>query len=122
MKSANFNILEQEIQVKTSSFKKKNGTNGTELLFLVAWNADEVFLPEDLESGKAVEEIFMALQDALVGEYNIKEEDWLFFPEPPESNRYFVTGVCKHQLPPEVLANPVRYWYDHTDDVWRTHY
>ena len=118
MKSANFNILEQEIKIKTSSFKKK--LNGTELLFLVAWNTDEVFLPDDLESGKAVEEIFLALQHALIEEYKLK--DWLFFPEPPYSKRYFVTGVCKHQLPPEVLANPVRYWYDHTDDLWRTHY
>ena len=119
MKSANFNILEQEIKIKTSSFKKK--LNGTELLFLVAWNTDEILLPEDLESGKAVEEIFLALQEALVEE-NKLEEDWVFFPEPNESSRYFLTGLKKEQLPPEVLANPVRYWYDQTDDVWRTHY
>ena len=119
MKTATITILEQETRVTTSSFKKKLET---ELNFYVAWNADEVFLPEDLESGKAVEEIFMALQDALIEEYKLNQEDWLFFPEPPYSKRYFVTGVPKHQLPPEVLANPVRYWYDHTDDVWRTHY
>ena len=120
MKTATITILEQEIKIKTSSFKKKHDTQL--INFQVAWNTDEILLPDDLESGKAVEEIFMALQEALVGEYNLKEEDWLFFPEPPYSNRYFVTGVCKHQLPPEVAANPIRYWYDHTDDVWRTHY
>ena len=119
MKLANFNILEQEIKIKTSSFKKKLET---EWNFYVAWNADEVFLPEDLESGKAVEEIFLALQEALVNEYNLKEEDWVFFPEPNESSRYFLTGLNKDELPPEVAANPIRYWYDHTDDVWRTHY
>ena len=118
MKTATITILEQEIKVTTSSFKKK--LNDTELNFYVAWNTDEILLPDDLESGKAIESIFLALQDALVNEYGL--EDWLFFPEPPESNRYFVTGVSKHQLPPEVAANPIRYWYDHTDNVWRTHY
>ena len=119
MKSANFNILEQEIKIKTSSFKKKHDTQL--INFQVAWNTDEILLPEDLESGKAVEEIFLALQEALVEE-NKLEEDWVFFPEPNESSRYFLTGLKKEQLPPEVLANPVRYWYDQTDDVWRTHY
>ena len=118
MKEMTIEVFGKEYQAKTSSFKKK--LNDNLINFLVAWNTDEILLPDDLESGKAIESIFLALQDALVNEYGL--EDWLFFPEPPESNRYFVTGVYKHQLPPEVLANPVRYWYDHTDDVWRTHY
>ena len=118
MKEMTIEVFGKEYQAKTSTFKKKHDT---ELHFYVAWNADEIPFPEDLESGKAVEEIFLALQDALIEEYKLNQ-DWLFFPEPPYSKRYFVTGVPKHQLPPEVLANPVRYWYDHTDDVWRTHY
>ena len=119
MKELKIEVFGQEYRAKTSSFRKKLDT---QLNFHVAWNTDEILLPDDMESGKAVEEIFLALQEALVGEYNLKEEDWVFFPEPNESSRYFLTGLKKEQLPPEVAANPIRYWYDHTDDVWRTHY
>ena len=95
----------------------------TELGFYIAWNTDEIPFPEnDLESGKAVEEIFLAIQEALVEEYELNKEDWLFFPEPNESSSYFLTAAKKDQLPPEVAANPLRYWYDHTNKVWRTHY
>ena len=118
MKELKIVVFGQQFQAKTSSFKKKLDT---QLNFQVAWNADEIPFPEDLESGKAVEEIFLALQHALVEE-NKLEEDWVFFPEPNSSTSYFLTGLKKEQLPPEVVANPVRYWYNHTDDVWRTHY
>ena len=119
MKELTIEVFGLKYQAKTSSFKKKHDTQL--INFQVAWNADEILLPDDLESGKAIQEIFLALQEALVGEYNLKE-DWLFFPEPNESSRYFLTGVRKEQLPLPVAENPIRYWYDHTDDVWRTHY
>ena len=118
MKEMTIEVFGKEYQAKTSSFKKKLET---ELNFYVAWNTDEIPFPEDLEPGKAVEEIFLALQEALVEE-NKLEEDWVFFLEPTSSTSYFLTGLKKEQLPPEVAANPIRYWYDHTDDVWRTHY
>ena len=118
MKELKIEVFGQEYRAKTSSFRKKLDKL---INFHVAWNTDEIEIPDDLESGKAVEEIFLALQEALVEENKVGE-DWVFFPEPTSSTSYFLTGLKKDQLPPEVAANPIRYWYDHTDDVWRTHY
>ena len=78
---------------------------------------ETVCLPEDLEGGKVVEEIFASLKEVLIKEHNLGE-DWKFFPDPNTEIDFFLSGIDEQFLPPEVAAYPENFWYDHTDEVW----
>jgi len=108
MRNIQAEILGQQIAVGLSPLRD----------FYTAWNKDEIVLPEDLETGKAIEEIYASLQEELIKEYSLGE-DYVFFPDPPQGILYFVSATNKKHLPPEVAAYPGNYWYDHTREVWR---
>ena len=78
---------------------------------------ETVSFPDDLETGKATEEIFASLKEVLIKEYNLGE-DWKFFPDPNTEIDFFLSGIDEQFLPPEVAAYPENFWYDHTDEVW----
>ena len=102
-------ILEQEIIVDFS----QTGN------FYTVETMGKIILPDDLETGKAIEEVFTSLKEALIKEHNLVEEEYIFFPEPSLEIGYFLSAINKMLLPPEVAAYPESYWYDHSDEVWR---
>jgi len=108
--ASNISIFEQEIEVNFNSVKD----------FFTAETMDEIHLPEDLESGKAVEQIFMALQDALCKMFKLPKEEYVFFLDP--YNSYYVSGIWREYLPPEVAANPLQWWPSHTANEWKKVY
>ena len=79
---------------------------------------EKVVLPDDLEGGKAIEEIYASLQEVLIREV-WTGEDWKFFPEPDIEIGFFLSAIDKKHLPPEIARFPENFWYDHTDEVWR---
>jgi len=81
-----------------------------------AWNKDQIILPDDLEGGKAIEEVYTSLREVLIKEYSLGE-DYLFFATPPDG-QYCVTAVRADHLPPEVAEYPENFWYNRTEDEW----
>ncbi len=106
MRNIQAEILGQQIAVGLSPLRD----------FYTAWNKEEIILPEDLETGKAIEEVYASLKESLIKEYSL--EDYVFFPDPPQGILYFVSAIDKKHLPPEVARFPENFWYDHTDEVW----
>jgi len=107
MKTKTIEILGQNITVKLSRLGK----------FFTVEPTENIVIPEDIEGGKAAEEIFAAFKKALIDEcwcsWRIGKR---FFADP---NNFFLSAIDKQFLPPEVAAYPENYWYDHTDEVWR---
>jgi len=101
-------ILEQSITVDFS----QTGN------FYTVETMEKIIFSPDLETGKAIEEVFTSLKEALIKQYGLGE-DYLFFPEPDLEIGYFLSAINKKLLPPEVAAYPESYWFDHTDEVWR---
>ena len=82
-----------------------------------AWNKDEIVLPSDPESGKAIEEIYTSLREVLIKEYGLGE-DYLFFPAPPLGVLYLLSAFKSDHLPPEVAKRPENFWYDQNREEW----
>ena len=85
-----------------------------------AWNKDEINIPDDLETGKAIEEVYTSLKEVLIKEYGLGE-DYLFFPAPPlgfVGVLYSLSAVRTDHLPPEVAKRPDNFWYDRTQEEW----
>ena len=82
-----------------------------------AWNKDEIRIPDDLETGKATEEIFSSLKKVLIKEYGLDEE-YLFFPAPHLGVLYLLSAFKSDDLPPEVVERPENFWYDHNREEW----
>lgn len=109
--ASNIEVFGQEIEVNFNSVKD----------FFTAETMDEILLPEDLEPGKAIQEIFLALQESLCKMFDLlPKEEYVFFLDP--YNSYYVSGIWREYLPPEVAKNPERWWPSHTANEWKKVY
>ena len=74
----------------------------------------ETFLGEDEDSLDP--EVFQALQDALCKAFKLSREECVFFNDP---YIYYVSGIKREYVPPEILKNPGGWWRSHTANEWK---